>query len=266
MSTDQLAELCNEHREQMVGFALKVLGDRQDAEDVVQDVFERALRQGYLNYPRAWLYKVLRHRIVDAVRSRNRRDRHVVTFDVTELAETLPAPNTGDEEIGGGAMDLLAPFPPAHRTCMLLVADGFSMNEIATALGLHVSKVKRYVMVVRRRLRSRPEPATAVDWQGALEVLRDWVATNRGEFLGMARPDPGRTYLGVFREPSFVGVRDDLVHEVLTAAGMDPPAAITALVTHGVMEKRQLSVARGTMTAYVFPWRVWTESRMASAV
>lgn len=60
-------EVFREHRK-MVGWAWKVLGSRQDAEDVVQDMWVRLLNKGVVAVPLAW--STLHHRVVDIHRHR----------------------------------------------------------------------------------------------------------------------------------------------------------------------------------------------------
>src|ERR671915_1363306 len=72
-SGDELRELYRRYAGQLFGFACNALGDRELAEEVVQDVFARAWRHaGDYDSRRAsvrtWLYSIARNRIVDARR------------------------------------------------------------------------------------------------------------------------------------------------------------------------------------------------------
>src|SRR5918994_4570362 len=72
-SGDELRELYRRYSSELYGFACNALGDRELAEEVVQDVFARVWRAAADYDPkrasvRTWLYTIARNRIVDARR------------------------------------------------------------------------------------------------------------------------------------------------------------------------------------------------------
>ena len=72
-SGEELRELYRRYSSELFGFACNALGDREVAEEVVQDVFARAWRAAADYDPkrasvRTWLYTIARNRIVDARR------------------------------------------------------------------------------------------------------------------------------------------------------------------------------------------------------
>ena len=72
-SGDELRELYRRYSGQLFGFACNALGDRELAEEVVQDVFARVWRHASDYDPRrasvrTWLYSIARNRVVDARR------------------------------------------------------------------------------------------------------------------------------------------------------------------------------------------------------
>ena len=71
------AELTERYRARVFGSFLRRLGDRQDAEDLTQEVFLRLFRYRARYAPRArfatWLYHIARNVARNAVRSRRRR-------------------------------------------------------------------------------------------------------------------------------------------------------------------------------------------------
>src|SRR5829696_2002686 len=72
-SGDELRELYRRYSGELFGFASSALGDRELAEEVVQDVFAQLWRHAG-NYDgrrasvRTWLYAIARNRIIDAHR------------------------------------------------------------------------------------------------------------------------------------------------------------------------------------------------------
>ena len=72
-SGDELRELYRRYAGELFGFASSALGDREQAEEVVQDVFAQLWRHAE-DYDqrrasvRTWLYAIARNRIIDAHR------------------------------------------------------------------------------------------------------------------------------------------------------------------------------------------------------
>jgi len=133
--TRGLAELYRRYSVALMTVAFGLLASRQDAEDVVHDVFvglPEALRKyderGRLE---PWLKRVTARVALDVLR-RERSSREV-DFDV----DTLPAPRSTDTE---GAMALqaaVASLPASQRVVLVLKEiEGFSHAEIAGMLGI----------------------------------------------------------------------------------------------------------------------------------
>ena len=65
-----------EYEYDLVGYLRRRLGDPHRADDLLQDVFVKAMRQGEafcrLENPRAWLFQVARNAMVDDHRTRCR--------------------------------------------------------------------------------------------------------------------------------------------------------------------------------------------------
>lgn len=145
----------DEHGPALYRMAYRMVGDRHEAEDMVQEAFRSAWksRDGYIagRGDRAWLASILRRRIVDRWRK---------NAPPTTLA------GDGQEEFGAPGVDPLADeytdemqhalnqLPPELRETLLLVVVGeLTHQEVAdmldTPLGTILSRVSR----ARRRLR-----------------------------------------------------------------------------------------------------------------
>jgi RNA polymerase sigma-70 factor (ECF subfamily) len=119
--------------------AYRLTGNRHDAEDLVQDVCERALRKApefaAAEDCRRWLLRVLYNRFVDGTRHRKRSPVLVLATPVTDLASRLEGP--GPEELAmqsdqeaalARAWDRLE---PDQQLLLLLRAEGHELREIA---------------------------------------------------------------------------------------------------------------------------------------
>jgi RNA polymerase sigma-70 factor (ECF subfamily) len=133
-------------------------GDRESADDLVQDCLERALSrchqcrsEGDL---RSWIYTILYNRFLSDEQRRRRRPGHDTLTGVLE--EDFPRSDGGQE----GALvqrDLLRGFaqlPEEQRSVLLLVGvEDFSYAEAARILGVPIGTVMSRLSRGRERLR-----------------------------------------------------------------------------------------------------------------
>lgn len=145
-------------------FAAQLLGDADDAEDVVQDAFgvvHRDARSFEADRPFGpWFYAIVR-RLAENRRARERRRARLLQF--WKPAQAAPAPDAGviarlDEAAAARAMEDL---PPMQRACFELVAvRDVSIAEVAAMHDISESTVRQHVFRARQALR------TAIDAEG----------------------------------------------------------------------------------------------------
>lgn len=152
---------------------LRIVGDPDDAEEVLEDAFWQAWRQaGRYQEARGgistWLVMIARSRAVDRVRAR-RRQREERWDDLPPAAkpadEAAPSPFDAAEgdELRRMVSRAVATLPPEQRQAVeMAYFGGLSQTEIAAATGQPLGTVK-----TRARL--------------ALQKLRDALATLREE-------------------------------------------------------------------------------------
>ena len=142
------------HESALRGWLIHQLHDPTLSEDLLQEVFLKALRQGKrfcaLENPRAWLFEVARNTLTDHLRRRR---------DSIELPEDLHVDNEVPAAIDGLAQCLprvLAELSAADRdaiTCCDL--DGMSQAEYAAKLGVSLPGAKSRVQRARARLKAQ---------------------------------------------------------------------------------------------------------------
>src|SRR5690349_4171884 len=68
-------DVWHEHRPHLLALATRMLGDAGDAEDAVQEAFDRLARVGLddIDDPSGWLAVVVRHRCLDRIKSAHAR-------------------------------------------------------------------------------------------------------------------------------------------------------------------------------------------------
>jgi RNA polymerase sigma-70 factor (ECF subfamily) len=142
-------------------FALRILRERGEAEEVVQDVFLQVWRQATTysterGTPEAWLITLARSRGIDKLRSKRRRDEMVRPADDPDrlpepvALESASGPAEARVTLGGA----LGGLPPAQRSVLeLAYFDGLTQTEIAVRLGEPLGTVKTRMRSGLERLR-----------------------------------------------------------------------------------------------------------------
>lgn len=140
-------------------FAYHMLGERADAEDVVQESFLRAYlaiaRYDERDQFRGWLFRILTNQCRNALTSRGRRTRRFVQDDIA--LETAPAappgPATSVED--AALIRALGQLDPAQREALLLkYAEGLEYSEMSAMTGAGESALKMRVKRGSERLRA----------------------------------------------------------------------------------------------------------------
>lgn len=146
----------------LLAIALRIVGDRQEAEDVVQDVFVTIWRKAAEFDPErangeAWLVAITRNRAIDRVRARG--SRQMVPDTVLETvadpaAETDRAALAADH--AATVHQALAVLDPRHAGVIRAAyLDGLSYDELARREGVAVGTIKTWVFRGLRRMREQ---------------------------------------------------------------------------------------------------------------
>jgi RNA polymerase sigma-70 factor (ECF subfamily) len=138
----------------LVRYLTRRLGDRDWAEEVAQETFLRALRQGKLENERAWLFAVATNLVRDEARKDSARRRHLTLLAEQEKESSVESRDHAmeraeDAALARKAVDALA---EKDRLALLMREEGLSYEEIAEALDLSPGSVGTTLSRARRRL------------------------------------------------------------------------------------------------------------------
>ena len=150
------------HGRRVFTLAAYLLGDREEAEDVTQEVLIRLWRRGHEVAPEKigpWLVRVTRNACTDAVRRRGSGVR--ATTDSggrwpSDISTEAPGPEglAHASQLGGRILEALRDLSEPHRSVVILrEIQGLSYREIAEALKMPLSSVRVTLHRGRRRLR-----------------------------------------------------------------------------------------------------------------
>ena len=142
------------YNQQPVRYLTRRLGDRDWAEEVAQETFMRALRQGHMDNERAWLFAVATNLVRDEARKDARRRRHLSLLAEEERdrfaePESTALERSQESADARKAVDALA---ERDRLALLMREEGLDYGEIAEALGLAPGSVGTTLSRARRRL------------------------------------------------------------------------------------------------------------------
>jgi len=161
------ADLMGEHQRMVVQLAMNLLGDRDEALDLSQEVFLRVFRtihrfRGQSSL-RTWIYRIAvnqarnRHRFW---RRRHRADQVSLDAHVAQHGDSISGPEAwpdrvfAQKELARRLQHALDHLPFDQRTAVVLrEIDGLSYEEIAFSLGVAVGTVKSRLTRARRALR-----------------------------------------------------------------------------------------------------------------
>jgi RNA polymerase sigma-70 factor (ECF subfamily) len=146
-----LAELYDRHARLVFSLALRILQDRADAEDIVQDVFAQVWAQARRYDPArgavaAWMLTLARSRAIDRLRARRARPE---TAAEASAAESMPS-----AEQVMRLQQALEELPEGQRVALeLAYYEGLTHVEVAARLGEPLGTIKTRIRQAVIRLR-----------------------------------------------------------------------------------------------------------------
>lgn len=147
-------ELVDRYERRLFNVALRMLGNAQDAEDVVQTVFGNAFLALRRYDPKfrffSWMYRMTVNESLNALKRR----RPMVTLDedlgIAASGYSPDAAKDAEERVGKALMHLA---PDDRAVVVLRHFASFTYDEIANVLDVSAQTVKSRLFTARQRLR-----------------------------------------------------------------------------------------------------------------
>ena len=170
----RISEVVEREQSRLRNFIRRRVPDRQDAEDILQDVFYKLVEANRLLMPidhvTGWLFSVARNRITDLFRKQRPESLADAAVenevgDALQLEDLLPSPNAGPEALYARRVLLdeialaIEELPNEQREVFVAhELEGRSFKEMSAETGVGVNTLlsrKRYaVLHLRERLQS----------------------------------------------------------------------------------------------------------------
>ena len=144
-----------EHQAELLRYLRHHLPADEQAEDLLHDLFLRVVRQGErfcaVRQPRAWLFEVARHLLID--HTRRRHSSQPLPEDLAAAPDDEPAPV---DLLSGCLPRVLAELAAEDREAIQLCdLNGLTQTRYAELKGLSLPAAKSRIQRARQRLRAR---------------------------------------------------------------------------------------------------------------
>lgn len=147
-------------KDKLFRFSLKIVGNRFDAEDVLQELLIKIWKKKEdfeeLENKEAWCMTVVRNLSIDKIRKRKNN-----TSDISEhhtISDNAPTPDkvTEDKESLSIVMKLLNELPENQREIIhLRDVEGYTYKEISQITGLSEDQVKVNLFRARQKFKEK---------------------------------------------------------------------------------------------------------------
>jgi RNA polymerase sigma-70 factor (ECF subfamily) len=168
--TAALAELYDRHSRLLFGLILRIVRDRGEAEEILQEAFVRVWTRAEtydarVGGPLPWIVRLTRNRAIDRLRAR--RSRAEIEAPGGGVAEVMPASDIQSPETVGldaerrqALTDALAGLPPEQRQLIEgAFFEGYTHSELARRFNLPLGTVKTRIrtgMIAMRQHLEQP--------------------------------------------------------------------------------------------------------------
>ena len=158
-------DVVREHQDAVYGAALRILGDRDAAQDAANQAFIKAYRSIGSYDPsrsiRPWLLRIAVNEAITIGRSRTReRQRHAPEAEAAVVADrgATPEGETLERESRDGIRAAVAQLPELYRVVVVLrYFNELSVDEVAAVTGRSSSTVGVQLLRARQLLRKALE-------------------------------------------------------------------------------------------------------------
>lgn len=172
-------ELVDRYKSRLVNLIYRMLGDQNEAEDLVQETFLRVWthRQDYdFSYCLStWIYTIALNLAKNELRKR-RKFKFFSLLDMSEKGIEIPDPKLGPSALGHMLEGAIAKLPVTYKEAfMLRDVEQLPYEEVAQILGVPLgtvkSRVNRARAVLKDELKPKLEQTRALS-QGSLVPVR----------------------------------------------------------------------------------------------
>ncbi len=148
-----------EYSGRLYGYALKSLKSREDANDIVQDVFEKLWKNRkkvVFEKGKSWLFTCAHNALINLIKKNSR-----ITYQENTVSSDTAVCHSRDYEMKEVIEKSLALLPPVQKSIILLRdLEGYNYKEIGEILDLSEAQVKVYLFRARNKVKKQLKDLT----------------------------------------------------------------------------------------------------------
>lgn len=162
MTRKEYNKAVQDYSDKLFGYCLKFLRNNEDANDAVQEAFEKLWKNRKkvdFEKVKSWLFTTAHNGMVNWVTKNNRmRPAEEKDFDKKQYVES-------QYENAELIEKLLVTLPPVQKSVILLRdLEGYSYDEIGQMLDLNASQVKVYLFRARKKIKKQLKELKVLEW------------------------------------------------------------------------------------------------------
>lgn len=146
--------IVKKHSANLYGYTIKFLRDKEDAKDIVQDVFEKLwIHRSKVEFDKAksWMFTTAHNAMINFA---TKKGRTTLSNEITQFEKGSVTPHSFESnQVVERAVSIL---PPVQKSVILLRdLEGYSYKEIGDILDLSESQVKVYLFRARNKIKKQ---------------------------------------------------------------------------------------------------------------
>ena len=201
-----------QYRESLEDYACSLLGSRQDAQDMVQDLYLKLWGRRdticEIESPKAYCFSVIRRQCLDVLKSAERKNEAQMPQEIESSQEGIEEKFALREQLEGTLKEVNSLSEGQRKVLLKSAVDGCSYEEISSQTGMKPQMVRTQMSLARKNLRVRTAwlfAAAALALGVFVWALRDGSATQE---LEDTYSDPYVAYAQI--EKSFKKIGDSM--------------------------------------------------------
>jgi RNA polymerase sigma-70 factor (ECF subfamily) len=159
MTAHEFNKMIPIYRPELMRYAVFLTGSHEDAQDLVQTTYLKAIKN-WTSYEdltnlRAWLFTILKNSFINHYRA-NKQHGSIINFieDYTQINAVNVKDSVSPESayLHTELKEVIAQIPSKFRTPFNMLVDGYKYEEIAKELGVIMGTVKSRIFFARKQI------------------------------------------------------------------------------------------------------------------
>jgi RNA polymerase sigma factor (sigma-70 family) len=144
-------EIYTENYKIMFRVATRMVGDKEDASDIIQEIFidffNKTNNGNTISYPKSWLYRATINKCIDNKRTKKRFQ------DIESVSGFNYESETAENQETKNAISLaISKLKPQEKILINVYSEGLSYKEIAEVTGINFSSIGKMLSRILKKM------------------------------------------------------------------------------------------------------------------